>query len=169
MIRSSLPLLLPLLLLAAACDRISPEQDRRADDAPALPPLDPGVLAALPEGASEEEARQGAEDYARSCAICHGPDAAGTQLAPPLVGRAWTRVEPQPGPLTELIRNGVARAGDYPVPMPPRGGGDFDDAEIDAIALYVLALQRSSTPRAQPGQEPADQPQPEPSEAPPSP
>jgi mono/diheme cytochrome c family protein len=147
-----LHLLLPLLLLAAACDRGTAEEERRGHDAPEVPPLDAQVLAALPEGTPAGTAERGAEHFARTCAVCHGPDAGGTQLAPALVGREWTRVEAQLGPLVELIRSGTSQGGDYPVPMPPRGGGEFDDEQIQAVAVYTLALHGASPRDARPAQ-----------------
>jgi len=143
MTRLPLPFLLLLALIGAACDRPTTEEELRGHEVRAPAPLDARVLAALPEGATEEQAREGAELYARTCVVCHGPTGEGTQLAPPLLGAAWSRIEAQPGPLAELIRSGIPEPGEYPVPMPARGGGEFSEEQIQAVTTYVLALHRS--------------------------
>lgn len=152
MTRRPLHILLLAGLLAAACDRGAPEEEMRGHEAPAAAPLDEGLAAALPEGVSMEQAREGAGHFSRTCAVCHGPAGGGTQLAPPLVGAEWRRVEPRLGPLSELIRSGIPEAREYPVPMPVRGGGEFTDEQIQAVAAYTLALHRSAPAQPRPGE-----------------
>jgi mono/diheme cytochrome c family protein len=103
--------------------------------------LDPALAAHLPPGATFEEAQQGRELFT-VCTTCHGLDGEGTPLAPSLRDPEWLHVEPDVGQIAALIRDGVDPPREYPVPMPPHGGGAFDDEQLRALAVYVMLLSR---------------------------
>ncbi len=137
--RSAVALACLVLVACGGAER----EDRPADgDAQPMPQgaeLDPTFADHLPPGATFEEAQLGLRLFT-PCTVCHGPEGGGTQLGPPLDDGEWIRVEPQPEAVATLIRDGVPQPGEYPVPMPPHGGGDFDDAELRALAVYVITL-----------------------------
>lgn len=82
-----------------------------------------------------------------NCFTCHGRDASGTPLAPDLTDGDWVNFEEPPTAeqIGALVREGVARPVRYPAPMPPMGGAALSDAEITAVADYVLRLSRGGS------------------------
>ena len=85
---------------------------------------------------------QGSEIFAGggNCAACHGPQGAGTPLAPRLSDREWLNVDGSYPALAELIRVGVPRPKRHPGFMPAKGGAPLADAEVCAVAAYVHSL-----------------------------
>ena len=88
-------------------------------------------------------AREGEALFNRSCASCHGRNAAGQDgIAPPLIHKIY-----EPGHHGDMsfhlaARNGV-RAHHWPFGnMPPVEG--ITDPELDKIVLYVRELQRAN-------------------------
>jgi mono/diheme cytochrome c family protein len=140
--RTALPVNLFLLaaLMFAAC--ASPEGQPAANSdmseeapAPAAEPAPSQDDALIAEGQTLYSGKA-------ICFSCHGPDATGTQLAPNLTDDTWLNIE---GEITSekiinLIRQGVPQPVEYPAPMPPGGGANLTDAELDAVASYVLSL-----------------------------
>lgn len=135
-----------LLLLAAplvACDR--PAGSEPDGDPKAARPAAPRVkFTSLPAGVTPDMVGEGEELFATACVACHGAEAAGTQLAPSLQDDEWIQVDGSYSEIVALIKNGVANPEQHPVPMPPRGGGDFGDAEVRALAAYVVTLRERS-------------------------
>jgi|DewCreStandDraft_2_1066082.scaffolds.fasta_scaffold00569_48 mono/diheme cytochrome c family protein len=80
------------------------------------------------------------------CAVCHGAQGEGTALAPPLRQNAWRRVDGSLAAIERAIASGFPDPQEYPVPMPPDGGGAFTPQERRALAAYVVALARARTP-----------------------
>lgn len=76
------------------------------------------------------------------CYTCHGAEAAGTQLAPNLTDDVWINLEEPitPEAIAALIRTGVPTPVEHPAPMPPMGGAQLTDQEIEAVAMYVYSL-----------------------------
>ena len=74
------------------------------------------------------------------CHACHGPDAKGTVLAPDLTDSTWLHIDGKLESIVKLIKEGVAEPENAPAPMPPRGGAQLTDAEVDAVAAYVHSL-----------------------------
>lgn len=93
----------------------------------------------LPPGVSAEEVERGRELFL-PCAVCHGLDGRGNQLGPSLRDSAWIHITGSLQEIEQLIRQGVPEPEQYPVPMVPLGGGDFDAAELRAVASYVYAI-----------------------------
>jgi mono/diheme cytochrome c family protein len=130
------------LVFLTACGDAGRAEHASEGDAQPMPQgaeLDPAFANHLPPGATFEEAQLGLRLFT-PCTVCHGPDAGGTQLGPPLNDGEWIVAEPQLEQVVALIRDGVPQPGEYPVPMPPHGGGDFDEAELRALAVYVITL-----------------------------
>jgi mono/diheme cytochrome c family protein len=140
--RTTAALLLTGAMLVACEDGERAGTDREQapiDTMPQGPVLDPAMASHLPPGATFEQAQAGHRLFT-VCTVCHGPAAEGTQLGPSFVDGEWIGVEPEAGQIAELIRTGVPRPAEYPVPMPPHGGGDFDEEELRALAVYVLTV-----------------------------
>jgi mono/diheme cytochrome c family protein len=140
--RSRVAALAFALAAASGCgDQRAPVAERAAE--PELMPqgaeLDPALEPFLPPGATFEQARLGHRLFT-VCTVCHGPDAEGTQLGPSFADGEWIHVEADAQQIARVIRDGVSQPRQYPVPMPPQGGGDFDDEELHALAVYILLV-----------------------------
>lgn len=97
----------------------------------------------LPEGVTMEQVNQGQQLFRGQgvCYSCHGPDATGTQLAPDLTDDEWINVSgPNMNEVVELIRTGVPQPIEHPGPMPPLGGANLTEEQVQALAAYVVSL-----------------------------
>ncbi len=124
-----------------------------ADEAPEQPATDtglespaqePGAMAAnLPEGVTQEQFQQGQQLFTGqgACHACHGPQAKGTQLAPDLTDDVWINVSGRNyDEITQLIHTGVPQPQEHPGPMPPMGGANLSDEQVQALAAYVVGI-----------------------------
>jgi mono/diheme cytochrome c family protein len=127
----------------AGCDRTDAASGSESGGAPAAAEIDPGLAANLPPGVTPELAETGRALFL-PCAVCHGLDGRGNQLGPSLRDTEWTHITGSLEEIERLIREGVPEPRDYPVPMAPMGGGDFDPQELHAVAAYVFAISRST-------------------------
>ena len=132
----------------AGCDRTDAASGSETGEAPAAAEIDPGLAANLPPGVTQELAETGRVLFL-PCAVCHGLDGRGNQLGPSLRDTTWTHIAGSLEEIERLIREGVPEPRDYPVPMAPMGGGDFDAQELRAVAAYVFAISRSTAAPAQ--------------------
>lgn len=101
------------------------------------------VAADLPEGVTQEQYQEGRQLFTGqgACHACHGPQATGTQLAPDLTDGDWINVSGRNyDEIVELIKTGVPAPVEYPAPMPPMGGANLNDQQIDALAAYVVGI-----------------------------
>lgn len=78
-----------------------------------------------------------------TCFTCHGPDGAGSQIAPDLTDDTWLNLTP---PITQdqviaLVKSGVPEPKQYPAPMPPLGA-QFGEDELQAVSACVVSLSR---------------------------
>lgn len=105
---------------------------------PATPPAT--VPANLPPGVTPEDVAAGQQLFGTVCAACHGPDAKGTQLAPNLTDGEWIDVDGTYPAIAQNIKTGVPQPKQYPAPMPPMGGGNFTDQQVNQLAAYVWSL-----------------------------
>lgn len=128
-------------LLVAACGRDSGRNRATAEQevAATVEPLDPRLTADLPQGVTPAMAEQGRELFA-VCSVCHGADVRGTQLGPDLRDAEWIGVSRDMEEIERVIVQGVAEPEEHPIPMPPLGGGDFDQEQVRALAAYVYAM-----------------------------
>lgn len=74
------------------------------------------------------------------CAACHGPEAKGTALAPDLTDAEWLHADGTVESIAKVITDGVPTPKKHPAPMPPKGGAQLSDAEIQAVARYIASL-----------------------------
>ena len=100
------------------------------------------VLANAPAGVTQAMVDQGQEAYGSVCAGCHGQNGTGSTSAPALNDRAWINIGGQYPEIVTIINNGVPNPKQFPAPMPPRGGGSFDETQVRSIAAYVYALSQ---------------------------
>lgn len=133
-------------LVLAGCpgDAEQPAPEAREPATPAVSPADPAAVTDLPTGVNAEMVAQGQELYATVCVACHGAAGSGTPLGPTLNDTDWIHIGGSYEEIVQLTESGVAQPARYPAPMPPRGGGNFDDAQLRAIAAYVYTLSRGS-------------------------
>lgn len=97
----------------------------------------------LPEGVTMEMVSQGDQLFTGQggCHVCHGPDATGTQLAPDMTDDEWLNISGRNhDEIVALIKSGVPQPVEHPGPMPPMGGANLSDAQVDALAAYILTL-----------------------------
>jgi mono/diheme cytochrome c family protein len=130
------------LLSAAACGTEAPGEEPEEEVAALVEGISPEVLRTLPEQITMERLEEGRSAFA-VCSVCHGLDARGTSLGPPLRGPEWIHIEGRPEEIAEVIRTGVDRPQEYPIPMPVMGGGAFDAQELESLSWYVYALGQS--------------------------
>jgi mono/diheme cytochrome c family protein len=75
------------------------------------------------------------------CYVCHGPAGKGvTGLGPNLTDKEWVNGDGTLAFIAKVIEEGVAKPKKLPAPMPPKGGGNLNDAQIKAAAAYVFSL-----------------------------
>jgi mono/diheme cytochrome c family protein len=74
------------------------------------------------------------------CYACHGANAKGTPLAPDLTDGKWINVDGSVASIARVVKEGVPAPKEHPAPMPPMGGAQLTDAEIQAVAQYVFSL-----------------------------
>lgn len=120
---------------AAAPDMAAPPSGAAAVPAGNLPP---GITAEMVAAGQQVWSGQGL------CFTCHGQDATGTPLAPNMTDGDWMWIEnPEEdlqSKLVTLIRTGVAQPRQYPAPMPPMGGAQLTEEQLNQVAAYVISL-----------------------------
>lgn len=97
----------------------------------------------LAAGVTQEQFDQGRQLFTGQggCQACHGPNAQGTQLAPDLTDSEWINISgPQVQEIVDLIRTGVPQPKEHPAPMPPMGGANLTDEQVQALAGYVASI-----------------------------
>jgi len=109
---------------------------------------DAGASAALlpvPAGSSRRIVELGDDVFhgragGAGCTGCHGTDASGTPLGPPLLGHRWLWGDGSYESIEKIIRQGVPQPKQYRAPMPPMGGAQLTDEQLSAVAAYVWGL-----------------------------
>jgi glucose/arabinose dehydrogenase/mono/diheme cytochrome c family protein len=101
--------------------------------------------AKVPEGATREMVALGGQIYrgqvgGAACTGCHGGNADGTPLGPPLLGKKWLWSDGSFAGITKTINDGVAQPKEYRSPMPAKGGAELTDEQVKAVAAYVWSL-----------------------------
>lgn len=118
---------------------------------PAEPPAAPGYQATQPVSGStvavvvpdlSANARAGEQVFNANCVLCHGPNASGTNLGPPLVHKIYEPGHHQDFSFQSAVRNGVP-AHHWPygnmLPVPA-----VSDEDIPNIICYIRELQRAN-------------------------
>jgi cbb3-type cytochrome c oxidase subunit III len=98
---------------------------------------------AIPEGATAAMVAAGETAFKGGiCISCHGPDAKGTALAPNLTDDQWLNIDGSYDAIKKTIKTGVAKPKDptHPTPMPPMGGAQLTDEQINDIGAYIYSL-----------------------------
>jgi mono/diheme cytochrome c family protein len=144
--------LLSMLAVTAGCPGDQPETAAPPAAAPTAAPATPPAAAPaaaptgpLPPGVTAEMVEQGRQVYAGPgiCFTCHGQNAQGTPLGPNLADGQWIWVTDGPDLQTQLvtiIRTGVTQPREYPAPMPPMGGANLNEDQLEAVVAYLMTL-----------------------------
>ena len=103
------------------------------------------ALLPIPAGSSRRAVELGDDVFhgrsgGAGCTGCHGTDASGTPLGPPLLGHRWIWGDGSYQSLEKIIREGVPQPKQYRAPMPPMGGAQLTDEQLSAVAAYVWGL-----------------------------
>ena len=137
--------------LGACAGDAGETDDTAADTAqttPAPAPAGTGGTGTPPEGATPEMVAQGQQVFTGKgiCYSCHGQDATGTPLAPNLTDSEWLNItDPSWTNIQQIVRNGVPTPKEHPSPMPPMGGAQLSDQEIQQVAAYVYSLSHQGS------------------------
>jgi mono/diheme cytochrome c family protein len=106
-----------------------------------------GGLASLPvpPGSSPDQLALGRRIFhgqaaGATCAGCHGADGIGTPVGPDLTNGEWLWSDGSLKGIAATIKEGVAKPKRHPGAMPPYGGIELKDSDLDAVAAYVWAL-----------------------------
>jgi len=96
----------------------------------------------VPPGATREQVALGdrifhGEASNGTCSGCHGSDAGGTSVRPPLNNSIWVQSDGGLASIAQIIDTGVPRPRNYTGVMPPKGGAQLSDADVAAVAAYV--------------------------------
>lgn len=77
------------------------------------------------------------------CYVCHGPAGKGvTGLGPNLTDKEWTNGDGSVAFIARTVTEGVAKPKKFPAPMPPKGGGNLNESQVNAVAAYVYSLSQ---------------------------
>jgi len=76
------------------------------------------------------------------CQTCHGPDAKGTPLAPPLAGQhPWRTIDGSFAAIQNRIRTGMPNpTPPYTSPMLPFGGAQLTPQQVAAVGAYEYSI-----------------------------
>ena len=89
-----------------------------------------------------DTAQAGEQMFNANCALCHGPNASGTNLGPPLVHQIYEPGHHQDFTIQSAVRNGVPahhwQFGNMP-PVPT-----VSDEDVPNIICYIRELQRAN-------------------------
>lgn len=99
--------------------------------------------ATLAPGVTQEQFDLGEQVFSGQggCMACHGPSGGGSQLGPDLTDDQWLHVDgPDVDALATVIREGVAQPVEAPAPMPPMGGANLSDEQLQAVSAYVASI-----------------------------
>jgi mono/diheme cytochrome c family protein len=121
------------------------EPDTGAPEAPAQPqqPQQPtgGADVELPAGVTQEMVAQGNQIFNEQiCFSCHGANGVGTVLGPALTDQEWLNTDGSYEGIMTVVRNGVAEPVQFAAPMPPMGGIQLNDEQVQQVAAYVYSL-----------------------------
>ncbi|MGH7500927.1 MAG: c-type cytochrome [Longimicrobiales bacterium] len=75
-----------------------------------------------------------------NCYVCHGANAKGGPLGPDLTDAEWLHIDGKVESIVALVKLGVPLPKQFPAPMLPMGGAALTDAEIEAVAMYIVSL-----------------------------
>lgn len=102
----------------------------------------PAAGDSLPTGVTDAMVQRGEQVFlgAGGCALCHGSEATGL-VGPDLTDDVWLDAKGSFSTIGQIITYGVSEsASTGGVEMPPKGGSDLSDAEIQQVTGYVWYL-----------------------------
>jgi mono/diheme cytochrome c family protein len=108
-------------------------------------------LAALPlaAGTTEDQVLQGQRVFVGtdggSCGGCHGADGSGSPIGADLTKGKWLWTDGSLGSIKNTILSGVPNPKVHLGAMPPKGGVNLSDADVDALTAYVWAISRNKS------------------------
>jgi cytochrome c5 len=113
----------------------------------------------LPEGITRRMVTLGNRIYRGQvggaiCMTCHGETGKGSPLGPDLTVSKWLWGDGSYTAIARIIRKGVMQPKQYRGAMPPAGGAQLTDDQLNALAAYVWSLSHrtsaTKTSHAQP-------------------
>jgi mono/diheme cytochrome c family protein len=135
--------------MAALGDPILPEApvykaEAPADTQKAATAGGGAAQAKVPEGATAADVEEGKKLFGSTgnCYTCHGPDGAGTALAPALSDAQWLNIDGSYAAIQGIVNKGVPQPKQHPAPMPAKGGAALTDAQVKQVAAYVYSISR---------------------------
>jgi mono/diheme cytochrome c family protein len=75
-----------------------------------------------------------------TCASCHGTKGTGSGVAPRLDDSEWLVSDGSLQSIADVITNGVPKPVKHEAAMPPKGGAQLTDEQVQAVAAYVYSL-----------------------------
>jgi mono/diheme cytochrome c family protein len=99
----------------------------------------------VPSGATKEMVALGDRVYhgqvgGATCVGCHGAAGTGTTLGPNLTDTQWLWGDGSYRSIAKTITAGVPQPKQYRSPMPPMGGAELTDDQVQAVAAYIWGL-----------------------------
>jgi len=111
--------------------------------APAAQPAPtPAPAPAAPTALSADQQHGQQLFRSSTCAACHGQDAKGTPLGPDLTSGKWLWGDGSVAAIADTITKGVPAPKQFRSPMPPKGGSQLSDADVQAVAAYIAGLSK---------------------------
>jgi len=78
-----------------------------------------------------------------ACWACHGHNGKGTDVAPQLANNPkWLNIDGSLDAIKGIVTNGVPKPKKHSGAMPPMGGAQLTQEQIDALAAYVYSLSK---------------------------
>jgi mono/diheme cytochrome c family protein len=101
-----------------------------------------------PPGATAEQVALGDRIYHGeasngACSGCHGSDAGGSPVGPPLKAGQWLWSDGSLAGLSAIIAKGVPKPKRYQGVMPPMGGSPLSKQDLAAVTAYVWAVSHA--------------------------
>lgn len=120
--------------------------DMAADTSTLTPSPAPVSTVVFPEGITQAMADAGQQTFNTGvCFACHGTNAVGGPLAPPLNDATWLNSDGSWDGIVGTIRNGVPEPKEFTMgPMLPMGGGQYSEQQINELAAYIFSISRGS-------------------------
>jgi mono/diheme cytochrome c family protein len=100
-----------------------------------------GLLRASAQSSDPAQLEQGAQLYAENCAVCHGENGEGRVGA--TLNKDWPAIRPE-ATVKTILENGIE--GSVMPAWSQRNGGPLDDADIEALLVYILSWQTGGVP-----------------------
>ena len=135
-VKLAIAVLATVLLALVGCSA----QEPPAPSYPASQPSSESPAVVVPS--LSENARAGEQVFNANCALCHGPNASGTGLGPPLVHKIYEPGHHQDFTIESAVRNGVPAHHWQFGNMPPAPA--VTDEDIPNIICYIRELQRAN-------------------------